>query len=586
MNAILPAPLAVAAAYLLGAIPFGYLTARWARGIDIRAVGSGNIGATNVGRTLGFRFFLLVLAFDLLKGFLPTYFFPRLVAEATGRSLPALGVLVALATILGHNFPVYLGFQGGKGVATSLGALFALDAIASAAAAVGFLASLVITRYVSLSSLLGGLAFAAAHFARVDHPASRDQRAMSLLTIGLLGLLVVRHRKNLARIAAGTEPRVAPRKGRPPEPPKGRAAWVVPPVLAVVGAAAALALHAARAPELAVGRARLTEVARVATGHQRAGRLAFADRGKLLAVTCPRYNRVLLYRVTEAEGLEVVRNVALRGRPVAVAAARERFYVLQRPIADAHHLEPAYWETFDFRGAPVGSKFRVGFDPDDLVITPDARHALVLLSGRAEGEANRPDPALEVVALDGAGAPRVVGHLTFDRPGDDPDRLTFSASGRRAAVSLLGSNEVAAIDLADPAKPRLLGRSRLPEAAVLAPSPSAGDAIAMPVAPEGEAVPVRLPSRRACLACTLPHGSALALYDLATRRPLGRLPLRGGLLRLSPTRPTGIAFAPERGLLAVANRSGGVHLIGVRLGPDSESSGVASSRSTPTPRGG
>ena len=562
MIGILAALAAVVAAYLIGSVPFGYLTALWFRGIDIRTVGSGNIGATNVGRVLGFRFFLLVFAFDLLKGLLPTLYLPKLAAGAAGQALPALGVLVALATILGHNFPAYLKLRGGKGVATSLGALFALDPVASGCAAVGFLVYLSVTRYVSLSSILGGMTFAAAHFVRGGHPWDRDHFPMSLLTVGLLGLLVARHRKNLGRISAGTEPKVSFRKKK--KPPEGKVAWVVLPVLALIGAGVALVVNAAERPELTLGRLRLTEVARVATGHQRAGRLAFADGGKLLAVTCPRYNRVVLYRVTEAEELQVLRDIPLKGRPVAIAVARGRFHVLQRPVADAHHLEPAYWETFDFQGEPAGPRFRVGFDPDDLVITRDERHALVLLSGHAEGETNRPDPSLEVVDLEGG--PKVVGHLAFHPKGDDPDRIVLSASGRCAAVSLLGSNEVAAIDLADPANPRLIGRSRLPEAAVPYASKTEGDAIVMPVASESEAVALTFPGQRPALACTLPNGSGLGVYDQGTSRSLGVLPLKGGLFRVTATRPTGLAYSPDRGLLAVANRSGGVHLIAARLG--------------------
>jgi glycerol-3-phosphate acyltransferase PlsY len=94
--------------------------------------------------------------------------------------------------------------------------------------------------------------------------------------------------------------------------------------------------------------------------------------------------------------------------------------------------------------------------------------------------------------------------------------------------------------------------------------------IIMPVTSESEAVPVALPSGRAAIACTLPNRSGLALVDVPSRRELGRLPLHGGALKLSPIRPTGIAFTPERGLLAVANRSGGVHLIAIRLGPELE----------------
>src|SRR5262245_56087143 len=99
---------AILAAYLIGSIPFGLLIARWVKGIDIRTVVSGNIGATNVGRILGVRFFAIVFALDMLKGFLPTWGLPRLIewtgsTTASGRG--TLAVLVAVAAVVGHNFP-------------------------------------------------------------------------------------------------------------------------------------------------------------------------------------------------------------------------------------------------------------------------------------------------------------------------------------------------------------------------------------------------------------------------------------------------------------------------------------------------
>ena len=140
--------IAVAAAYLCGSIPFGYLVARWVRGIDIRTVGSGNLGATNVGRTLGFRYFWLVLLLDLLKGYLPTIGFPWLLNRFMGSSPVDLPVLLALAAILGHTFPIYLGFRGGKGVATSLGGVLALDPVSCGFAALAFAIFVGLTRYV------------------------------------------------------------------------------------------------------------------------------------------------------------------------------------------------------------------------------------------------------------------------------------------------------------------------------------------------------------------------------------------------------------------------------------------------------
>jgi glycerol-3-phosphate acyltransferase PlsY len=560
VNPYILSVLLIVAAYLIGAIPFGYVIALRLGGIDIRTVGSGNIGATNVGRVLGFRFFVLVFTLDLLKGFLPTLVFPRLLAfpaEQGGAAAPSptLGVLVALATILGHNFPVYLRFRGGKGVATSLGALLALDAPAALASAAGFGVSLWITRYVSVSSLIGGLVFTVVHFARVRDPFGRGQIAMSVVTIGLLILLIFRHRKNLARVRAGTEPRVSLGKRKPP--PAGRIAWVLVAGLAGLGVvvAATIAASASKRATLRLGQYTLAEVARVSTGYQRAERLTFADRGRLLAVTCPRYNRVVLYRVTggETPGLDLHADIALEGRPVAVCPAEDRFYVLERPRGDACHLEPGFWETYDFKGRRIGSRFQVGFYPDDLAIMPDRKHALVLTSGSAEGGANKPAPALVVIAL-GPDAPahREVGRVAFDRPGADPERLELSESGRQANVVLVrsGSDQAATIDLTDLSRPFVAGES----------SPVA-------IAREGDAVRLDLPELGGCLARTRPGESRLDLFDAASLRPLGNLPLRGAM-NLSPTRPTGIAHAPGRELLAVASYSGSVHLIAIRPGQD------------------
>ena len=204
----LAAGLALALAYLIGSIPFGYLIGRFVGGVDIRTLGSGNIGATNVGRVLGFRFFVVVFLLDFAKGFLPTRFLPGAFAAA-GSDLP---VGVAVAAILGHNFPIFLGFKGGKGVATSLGAVWALDWVASLAAAGGFGLLIGLFRYVSVASLGGGVVWLLVHFGRTAEPWGRSQVALSVASMGLMALLVARHWKNLGRLAAGTEPKVALRR--------------------------------------------------------------------------------------------------------------------------------------------------------------------------------------------------------------------------------------------------------------------------------------------------------------------------------------------------------------------------------------
>lgn len=547
----------IAAAYLLGSIPFAYLVGRWAGGIDIRTVGSGNVGATNIGRVLGFRYFLLVFALDLLKGLLPTWGFPRLAADAAGQPASTLAVLTALATILGHNFPVFLGFRGGKGVATSLGAVFALDAVASVGAAVGFSLILLATRMVSLGSVGGGIVFTIVHFSRVSDPWGPREIAMSMLTVGLLTLLTARHRKNFARIAAGTEPRVSLGRRKPPHPSGSVAPrllfWLV--FLSCLGGG--VSWWASREDTLEVGELRFAEVARVATGLQRADRLTFLDGGRLLAVSCPRYGRVVLYTVGD-NGLERDRVIKLEGRPVAVWPSGDRLYVLQRPVLDARHVEAGWWDCFDLEGRPVGSRFRVGYDPDDLAVSADGRWAFVALSGHAEGEANRPDPELMVVELQGDGGhPRVVGRLTFDQPGDDPERLRLSPDGSTVAVTFAGSDQVAWVDVRDREHPRAEPRGRIPADA------PAGQEFAEACHPEREVI--HLDVDRFTVQ-THPDHSSLIVVDRRDGSEY-RLPLRG-TLNFGKVIPTGLDYEPGRGLIAVSTRSGSVHLIAARPVPD------------------
>ncbi len=559
-------------AYLIGAIPFGYMMAKWLRGIDIRTVGSGNIGATNVGRVMGFRFFLLVFTFDLCKGLFPTLFLPGLIERLGGTHPPETAVLVALATILGHNYPVYLGFKGGKGAATSLGAVSALDPIAGLSAAAGFIAFVLLTRYVSLAAMTAALVFVIVHFARVAEPFSRKEIAMSVLTVSLLALLVARHTKNIGRLRQGTEPKVCFRKKRDG---RIRAGAVIALAILAIGCASGLAYmrQSAKPEVLAIGGTTVREIARVATGHQRAERLAFLDGGRVLAVTCPRYDRLVFFRVTDEETLEVARDVELEGKPVALCSANDRLYVLLRPSGDRRHVEPGWWTTFNASGEKTGEKVLVGFYPDDMAVSPDGQHAYVLTSGRAEGGAHRPTPALEVFEL--GQRSRAVARLEFDQPKDDPARLTLSASGGQAAVTLLGSGTVVSVELADPAHPKQIGRRPLPDAEIPYPSRGDGDWIVMPVSSGGEGLAFSARGLGECVAGALPQESAIELLRTSSEATvrLGRLTLRSGAFGLSKTRPIGLAFSPERNLIAVANRSGSVHLVAIRALGDRLASG-------------
>ena len=583
-NSLALSVMAVLAAYLAGSIPFGYLVTHWVKGIDIRTVGSGNVGATNVGRTLGFRYFLLVFVLDMLKGFLPTLGFPWLVSRLTGEGRADLPVLVALAAILGHTFPVYLKFRGGKGVATSVGTVLALDPISCAVSVVAFGGLLAVTRYVSLASLMGGLAFMTAHFAREASPLSREQIAMSLFSIAVVILLFVRHRGNLARIWAGTERRVDFRgRGSAPDQkahPSGKVILAVllalVLVLTVLVGGVQLYRHATEPIQVSAGPWTLRETDRATTGQQRVDRVAFAAAGTRLAATCPRYDRVVVYGVEPEGKLAQVREIQLEGRPVALVTLDDRFVVLETPTGDQRHVEPGWWETFDTEGNRKGGRHLAGYYPDDLAVTPDRKYLLLLSSGQAEGDPKKPLPALEVVAFDlKAESSRVVGRITFDAT-DDPCRLSLSASGRCAAVLLTRSNQTLALDISEPESPHVIGRSKSTGSDTPYVSYSPGsDWIMMPVASQSEGIAIRSPRSGKqrdsgiadgpihhvdYLVCTRHSDSVLELFQTEPQRSLGRLPLTGPL-NLGRTRPTGLAYTRERGLLAVATRSGTIHMV-------------------------
>jgi glycerol-3-phosphate acyltransferase PlsY len=562
---------AILLAYLIGAIPFGFLIFYQVRGIDIRSVGSGNIGATNVGRNLGFRYFLLVFLLDMLKGLLPTLLLPRGVAALSGAAPADLPVFVALATILGHNFPIYLRFKGGKGVATSLGAVLALDPTATLAAVLGFAVVMSVTGYVSLSSIIGGFSFAAAHFLRVKDPWSAEHRGVSLLTIALLVLLVARHRKNIKRIMNGTEPKVMRKRKTPPS---GKLATIllyalIPISLLIVGGA--WIVRNARTPvEVHSGAWTFREVDRVSTGLQRSERIQFSDDGKLLAVTCPRYQKLVIYRVGPAGKLDRIADVALEGRPVALTAGSDRFLVLQRPPGDRCHLEPGWFEAIDHDGKRVGSKVSAGDYPDDLALTPDRRTLYVLSSGRGEGGPQKPLPKLEVFQADPElQSFTLEGHVDF-KATDDPLRLRISRQGSCAVVLLRGQGKAPSFDLSDPGRPRLIGEATVPGSGKpeLSKSTFNGDSIILPVETESEAVAVNLfgeglkGDEHPFLARTNPEDSTLEFAQPARREPIARIPLRGAL-NFGKAHPGGVAYSQEKNLIAVATRSGAIHLIAV-----------------------
>jgi acyl phosphate:glycerol-3-phosphate acyltransferase len=187
--------------YLVGAVPASYLAGRAFRGIDLREHGSGNLGATNAFRVLGPGIAAPVMLFDVLKGFVPTYFFPSLVADATWE----WGIAFGAATVLGHVFPIYLSFRGGKGVATAAGVFLALAPVAVLAGVVVWVVTLALSRMVSLASILAALALL------IALPFSSVPVAVQILGVVIAGLVIFSHRANLRRILQGREYRFGTR---------------------------------------------------------------------------------------------------------------------------------------------------------------------------------------------------------------------------------------------------------------------------------------------------------------------------------------------------------------------------------------
>lgn len=190
--------LIVLLAYLAGSIPFAYLLS-WQRGIDLRRIGSGNVGASNVLRTSGVRIAVVAMCLDALKGAAAV-----LVAERVGAG-PATMVAAGLASIVGHIYPVWLRFHGGKGVATAAGAFAVLAPLALGVAGAVFLLAVWMTRYISVGSMAAALTMAVVALASAVPGAVAGGAWVSA------AIILHRHRANFSRLLAGTERRVGQR---------------------------------------------------------------------------------------------------------------------------------------------------------------------------------------------------------------------------------------------------------------------------------------------------------------------------------------------------------------------------------------
>jgi glycerol-3-phosphate acyltransferase PlsY len=189
--------------YLVGSIPTGYLIGQ-TRGLDIRQHGSGNIGATNVRRVMGRNWGFFAFACDFLKGFLPLFLVRTFCfADATGEAVSVLLVLCGVAAILGHNYTPWLGFKGGKGIATSAGVLGALMPWVLAVALSLWIIAVLLTRTVSIGSLLASASLPVA--AAIFYP---QQWVYFGFAAFAGGLATWRHRSNIQRLMSGKEPRI------------------------------------------------------------------------------------------------------------------------------------------------------------------------------------------------------------------------------------------------------------------------------------------------------------------------------------------------------------------------------------------
>jgi acyl phosphate:glycerol-3-phosphate acyltransferase len=191
------AALLVLAAYLIGALPTSYAVARLVRGIDLRQHGSGNLGATNAFRVLGWRAATPIFIIDIAKGFIPAFFFPRL----DGREVATWALAYGAAAILGHVYSVYVGFKGGKGVATGAGVFLALAPLAVLVGLVIWLLLVFTTGYVSLASITAAAALPIM-VALTGAPGE-----VLVLSVFLSVFVIYAHRANIRRLMRGEEHR-------------------------------------------------------------------------------------------------------------------------------------------------------------------------------------------------------------------------------------------------------------------------------------------------------------------------------------------------------------------------------------------
>lgn len=195
-------------AYLLGSVNSAVWVSKRFYGMDIREHGSKNAGATNVLRVLGPKAALPVFAFDIVKGILAVSLYHFVVKGFSPNLIDAYKILLAACVVLGHIFPVFSGFKGGKGVATILGAAIAIEPIAAGVAFAAFVILFILFRYVSLGSMTGGIAFAVT----ICFILPSETIIMRTFSVCVALMLLITHRKNIERLLNGTESKISLKK--------------------------------------------------------------------------------------------------------------------------------------------------------------------------------------------------------------------------------------------------------------------------------------------------------------------------------------------------------------------------------------
>lgn len=188
-------------AYLVGAIPFGLFFGKFLGGVDVRTLGSGNIGATNVLRAAGKTAAVLTLLADCLKGLLPVLLAERFFPGAS------MDVYCGIAAILGHDYPVYLKFKGGKGVATSFGVVLAVAPATGVICLIAWACAAALWKYSSLSALVAFMLYPL-----ITVSFHGDSKPRGFLSLFVFGMMYYRHRENIKRLLAGTEPKIGQKR--------------------------------------------------------------------------------------------------------------------------------------------------------------------------------------------------------------------------------------------------------------------------------------------------------------------------------------------------------------------------------------